>query len=365
LRDDLADIGLLIREAMPRQAIEALETEVRSLVQRIDSKRDAGADAADLAGIERALVEVRDVLCALTPAESLVGVESAVQAMSKKIDGIAAVAQDPTTLEHLEGAIAGLRSVLAHVASNDALARLSDEVRTLAAKVEQVTSFDILATLEQRITVIADALQSRPQADRDMENLEVLIQGLADKIERLQQASADHPNSSLIEEQLAKLIERIESSDARFSQLDKIERALAELLLQIDRRAAAPTLAAGAQLPELDTLKRDVQRNQAASEAVNGTFGQVVDRLSNIETELRGAPAPSQPTPSEPTSAPAPDTRAPHAEVLGPAVPALVPAPPAHAKYARASERAPIEPDLPPEHDLEPWPQVGSPHPCD
>src|SRR5262245_4715851 len=354
LRDDLADIGRLIKDAMPRQAIEALETEVRSLAQRVDSKRDAGADAADLAGIERGLAEVRDALRALTPAENLVGAESALRAMSRKIDGIAAAAQDPATLEHLEGAIAGLRSVVSHVASNDALARLADEVRTLAAKVEQVTSFDILAMLEQRLTPIADAMQSRPQADRNIEDLEVLIQGLADKIERLQQASADHPNGSLIEEQLARLIEKIESSDARFSQLDKIERALAELLLQIDRRAAAPTLAAGAQLPELDTLKRDVQRNQASIEAVNGTLGQVVDRLSNIETELRGAPAPSQPTPSEPTSAPAPDTRAPHAEVLGPAVPALVPAPPAHAKYARASERAPIEPDLPPDHPLEP-----------
>src|SRR5215813_4468794 len=289
LRDDLAEIGLLIKEAMPRQAIEALETEVRSLAQRIDSKRDAGADAADLAGIERGLGEVRDALRALTPAENLVGFESALRAMSRKVDSVAAVAQDPATLQHLEGAIAGLRSVVSHVASNDALARLSDEVRTLAAKVEQVASFDMLATLEQRITVIADALQSRPQADRDMEMLEVLIQGLADKIERLQQASADHPNSSLIEEQLARLIEKIESSDARFGQLDKIERALAELLLQIDRQGAQSASGESAYLPELDTLKRDVQRNQDSIEAVNGTLGQVVVRLSSIETELRGA----------------------------------------------------------------------------
>src|SRR5262249_22569822 len=68
LRDDLAEIGLLIKDAMPRQAIEALEAELRSLAQRIDGKRDAGADAADLAGIERGLGEVRDALRALTPA---------------------------------------------------------------------------------------------------------------------------------------------------------------------------------------------------------------------------------------------------------------------------------------------------------
>ena len=44
LRDHLAEIGQVIREAMPRHAIESLETEVRSLAQRIDNKRDAGAD---------------------------------------------------------------------------------------------------------------------------------------------------------------------------------------------------------------------------------------------------------------------------------------------------------------------------------
>src|SRR5262249_39348989 len=54
LRDDLTEIGQMIREAMPRHAIEALETEVRSLAQRIDNKRDAGADSPDLAGIEHA-----------------------------------------------------------------------------------------------------------------------------------------------------------------------------------------------------------------------------------------------------------------------------------------------------------------------
>ena len=47
LRDDLAEIGMMLKEAMPRQAIEALESEVRSLVARIDNKRHAGADGVD------------------------------------------------------------------------------------------------------------------------------------------------------------------------------------------------------------------------------------------------------------------------------------------------------------------------------
>src|SRR5262249_9904313 len=94
LRNDLAEIGLMIKEAMPRQAIEALETEVRSLAERIDSKRHAGADAANLTGVERGLAEVRDALRAFTPVENLVGFDDAVRAISQKIDGIGPSSQD-------------------------------------------------------------------------------------------------------------------------------------------------------------------------------------------------------------------------------------------------------------------------------
>ena len=377
LRDDLAEIGHVIREAMPRHAIEALETEVRSLAQRIDNKRDAGANSADLAGIEHALLEVRDALRTFTPAESLIGVESAVRTMSQKIDRIAAVAKDPTALEHLEDAIVGLRSVVSHVASNDALARLSQEVHALRDKVEQVASSDILATLEQRISFIADALQSRPQVDQDMQDLGALVQRLVDKIERLQLLSAQYPNSQL-EEHIAKLIEKIESSDARFSQLDKIERGLAELLLQIDR----PT---SAQPAEFDTLKRDVQRTHDSIEAVHGTLGEVVDRLSIIETGLRSAPA--QQVPSEQPSEPEPEqtqtqelpgapmavasdltalaaiarTNLARANPVRTDLPRANPARtnpadanPDYANATRPADWAPIETGLPPDHPLEP-----------
>jgi len=385
LRDDLAEIGHAIREAMPRQAIEALETEVRSLAQRIDNKRDAGANSGDLAGIEQALLEVRDALRAFTPAESLIGVESAVRTMSQKIDRIAAVAKDPTALEHLEDAIIGLRSVVSHVASNDALARLSQEVHALRDKVEQVASSDILATLEHRISFIADALQSRPQIDRDMRDLGALVQRLVDKIERLQLLSAQYPNSQL-EEHIAKLIERIESSDARFSQLDKIERGLAELLLQIDRQPSVPAADGGsAQVFEINTLKRDVQRTHDSIEAVHGTLGVVVDRLSVIETGLRSAPA--QQGPSERTSEPEPEQtqtqerpgaamsaaadlaavaamarnnlarNAPLADPpprANPARPHPADTNPDYPSSTRSADWAPIETGLPPDHPLEP-----------
>src|SRR5256886_13436462 len=74
LRDDLAEIGLMLQEAMPRKAVEALEGEVRKLADRVD----------------------------------LIG----------------GSAQDPAALKQLEGAIVAMRGIVSHVASNDALAQL-------------------------------------------------------------------------------------------------------------------------------------------------------------------------------------------------------------------------------------------------
>ena len=62
LRDDLAEIGVMLQDALPRKAVEALEGQVRKLSERIDHTRDASVDGSAVAGVERGLMEVRDAL---------------------------------------------------------------------------------------------------------------------------------------------------------------------------------------------------------------------------------------------------------------------------------------------------------------
>ena len=116
-------------DAMPRRAIEALETEVRALADRVDRTRQAGADGAALGSLERELAEVRKALRSLTPAENLGGFEDAVRALSQKIDQIVASGQahqgDPMSFKQLEQAVVSLRGVLSNVASDGALAQLA------------------------------------------------------------------------------------------------------------------------------------------------------------------------------------------------------------------------------------------------
>lgn len=343
IRNDLAEIGLMVREAMPRHAIEALETEIRSLASRIDGERRDGTDRTAIAGLERGLAEVRDALQALTPAESLVGFDQTVHSLSQKIDRIAKSGQDhPQVLKQLEAAIVALRGTVANVASNDALSQLSAEVRALATKVDQVSVADAFAAMERRIAAMADALEesrNAPAADSAM--FETAVQGLAGKIDQLRAATSDQPAIYELEQRIATLIDKFEASGSRLDHLETIERALADLLIHIESLRMSAGRGA-IESTDADVLKRDVRRAHDSLETMHGTLGHVVDRLATIEAGINKHPR-SQDVVASPSIAPTQLTIYDAPQVQ----PTLVPS-------ANLAERRPVESSLPPDHPLEP-----------
>src|SRR6202171_4891569 len=115
-RGELAEIRHAITEAMPRRAIESIESEIKSLSRRIDDTRQSCIGGRALAGIERALSEIREVLRSLTPAEQLAGYDDAIRNLGAKLDLILRANDDPSTVQQLEGAIAALRAIVSNVA---------------------------------------------------------------------------------------------------------------------------------------------------------------------------------------------------------------------------------------------------------
>ena len=338
LRDDLAEIGVMLQDAMPRKAIEALEAEMRKLSERIDQTREAGAGSVSLAGIESGLAEVRDALRMLTPAENLAGLGETVKVLADKIDLIAANSHDPAALKQLEGAIVAMRGIVTHVASNDALTNLSAEVRALSAKVDQMSGPagdpDVLANLEQRIAKLADALEARNRGGQDVpQELETVLSGLSVKLESLQSTRADEMALGHLEDRIGNLVQKLDASDQRLNHLEGIERGIADLVKHLEQQRLTPR--ASEPSPEVDTLMRDVsglkqmeRQTQDSLEAVHGALESVVDRLASIESDIRerigqavsAAVAPkltsSPPEPPAPPSEPAsPDAPAPECGV--------------------------------------------------
>lgn len=319
LRKDLAEIHRTLTEAMPRRALDALEADVRGLAEKIEQSRLAGVDPQTIANMERGLADVREALRTLTPAESLVGFEDAVRGLAAKIDQIALTHHDPAAFQQLEATITALRGVVSHVASNEALAGLSEEVRGLAAKIDRVAG---------------TAHGFGPEA-----------------LSSLEKKIADLPV------------------------LGAIERGFGELKSRIEDLQRTPSGVDAAQ-----HLQRDLDRTKDSLEALHGTLGLVVDRLTTIESAVKTAPAQpvASPPALSPAREPAPEAAVPvFAPPAPPAPQAKQPVPPPQAPAAasprpmpapaaeqprekprqmppQAQERVPINPNLPPDFPLEP-----------
>ena len=292
LRGELGDIGRALNDAMPRQAIDAIERQIHGLTQRIAEGRQNGGDAGALGGIEHGLAEVRDALRGLTPAENLVGFNEAVDGLTHKIDMIVAK-RDPEMLGQLERAITTLREMTGHVASNDAISRLAAQVAELGDKVDHFAmggAQDALNNLEHRISALSDALAARSQNGAMVPpRLEALVESLSDKIELIQQSRGENVAVGHLEDQIVALVQRLDASDSRLGHLEAIERGLGDLLVHIEeiRANKSSTAVRADDAPVVSELQQQLVRTQSALDAMHGTLGIVVDRLATIEKGVR------------------------------------------------------------------------------
>jgi localization factor PodJL len=370
LRSDLAEIAHLITEALPRRAVDSLEIEVKALAQRIDHSRQCGVDSSALAGLEHGLTEVREALRGLTPAESLVGFDEAVSALAQKVDLIVAK-DDPAALQQLETAIGALRGIVSHVASNETLTKVAEDVRALAAKVDHLAgsaaSGEAISALDNRIETLTNALHASTEAGHAVpRELEKLLSGLIEKLEWVQLTHTDHAALAHLEDRIATLVQRFDSSDARLGHLEAIERGIADLLVHIEQiRGTNGT--GGLQPAGVAEIKQIEQRTQDSLEAVQGTVEHVVDRLAMIESGIRESSSRAVPAaqplvtaeetrPKLPAFASTPAPAPPPDDIDAPPAAPGEPTPP---PAAAAAKRTPIDPDLPPDHPLEPGSAIG------
>jgi localization factor PodJL len=417
IRTELTQIGSTLNEAMPRRAIEAIETQIQELTQRIAEGRQAGVDSGALTGIEHGLGEVRDALRGLMPAETLVGYSEAIKALAHRINLIIAQ-KDPAAIQRLENSITALREMSAHVASNETVSALAAQVKMLADKVDHLAAgsggSDAFSNIEQRIDALSRTLTERThdddavprrfealvqslsdkidriqqstkdaaaQPDAAQPRLEALVQSLSEKIDRLQQPSGNTVAVAQLEDRIVKLMGRLDASDSRLGHLEAIERGVADLLVHIeDIRASkdAPALQP-ANSPGIDAIKQDIARTQNVVQEISGTLGHVVDRLTSIEKDIRSdRPRPAAPEsdvleltqPARISTTPvgnvaetpktASQSAAEQSDMLMSISAALAPTPPEGTALVPSTKRIPpassppIISDLPPDQPLEP-----------
>ncbi len=396
LRADLAEISRSFAEALPRRAMESLEAEVKALGQRIDRSREAGVDSAALSGIEHGLADVREALRGLMPAEGLAGFDGALRAIASKVDAIGAKG-DPAALQQLEAAMEVLRGMIARVASDEALAKVADDVRALSAKVDHAAAGGVsqptLTALENRIDILASALNASTEAGHAVpRELEKLLSGLVEKFERTHLTQRDHVALGHLEDRIAGLVRRLDASDARLGLLEGVERGLSDLLAHIEQlRATGNVAAVAAPVSVMESAARmdppmermelarppdwskqtepssagslhdDLFDDGPATNARDAAYMSASGPASRSEAYTPAIASPSRSLQSEPAVSPPSsdetyeeplETDDASSEAIADAMARL--GGPNSTAARSAATRTPIDPDLPPDHPLEP-----------
>jgi localization factor PodJL len=365
----LSEIREVLRSLTPAEQLAGYDEAIRNLGAKLDLILRASDDPSTVRQLEGAIAALRAIVSNVASNDALARLSDDVHTLSSKVD----------QLSRSEG------------------------------------GSDSFAILEQRIAALTSSLESRerPVVSENTEHLEGALRALSDRLDRMPVGNDNASAFAHLEQRVSYLLERLESSaDHRGGHLGRVEDGLQDILRHLETQHATFAALAGndrsvaqpADSGLIDIVKRelsDIRFNQSETdrhtqdslEAVHNTLGHVVDRLAMIEGDLRSArvqpvaqqaaappapaPAPSQ---AEPPLAGAPRVAVapqPKPELPNPAaaqqhfaaaprefhagtppMPAVIAvAPRAISEILEphaAPPRAAIEPDLPPDHPLEP-----------
>ena len=382
LEGAIAALRAIVANVASSDTLTRLGDNLQALSSRVDQLAQSGG--ASFAALERRIAELTTTLESRErPAVSDRSdhLEGALRALSERIEHLPVSHDSSTAFAHIEGAVRALSDRFDHLpVSNDSSAgfdHLAGAVRALSDRLDHMSvgndSSAAIAHLEQRVSYL---------------------------LERLEKSASDPRAGDLgrVEQGLHEILRHLERQQSSFA-----------TLTDPDRGAAAPI---DGEL--VDTLKRELsemrfsqseidRHTQDSLEVVHNTLGHVVDRLAMIEGDLRttraapvappaatpqlvplqaampraAAPmqlaSPPQPRPELPNPAASQFVAAPRQFGAPPAEPAATTIPKtisdildphgmsdARAAFTPAAEtrvqpsRAVIDPELPPDHPLEP-----------
>jgi localization factor PodJL len=365
----LGEIREVLRSLTPAEQLAGYDEAIRNLGAKLDLILRANNDPSTVQQLEGAIAALRAIVSNVASNDALARLSDDVRTLASKVDQLT----------------------------------------------RSESNSDSFAILEQRIAALTSTLESRerPAASKSTEHLEGALRALSDRLDRMPVGNDNASAFAHLEQRVSYLLERLEASaDHRAGSLGRVEDGLQDILRHLEtqhanfaalaenRRSAAEPADSGL----IEIVKRELsdirfsqsetgRQTQDSLEAVHNTLGHVVDRLAMIEGDLRTvriqpvAPQPETPPAPQPTPPQAATPQAsppdmamapqPKPELPNPAAaqehfaaaprefhaaPPPMPAVAAVAPRAiseilephTAQPRVTIEPDLPPDHPLEP-----------
>jgi localization factor PodJL len=409
LEGAIAALRSIVSNVASNDALARLTDDVRTLSAKVDQLSRSDAHADSFAMLEQRIAALTATLeSRAQPAgsDSSAHIEGALRALSDRLDRLPVGSDNASAFAHLEQRVSYLLERLEASADHRSgdFGRIEDGLHDILRHLEAQQAN--LAALAERNRRTAEMLEShqRTAASDSSEHLESALRALSDRIDRIPVGNDNASALAHLEQRVSYLLERLEAStEQRSGNLGRVEEGLKDILRHLEaQHAAVATLsetsrsaAVATDSGLVDMVKRDLsdirfsqletdRHTQDSLEAVHNTLGHVVDRLAMIEGDLRSVR--SQPVAPHPIMPPTPQPAPPQA--AAPRVP-MPPQPKpelpnpaaAQAHFAAAPRefravqtpvavtaraideilepptappRVAIEPELPPDHPLEP-----------
>jgi localization factor PodJL len=381
----LAEIREVLFSLKPAEQLAGYDEAIRNLHAKLDLILRANDDPSTVHQLEGAIAALRSIVANVASTDALARLSDDVHMLSGKVDQLAHTAAHGDALAMIEQRIAALTSTIESreqhrpVESNNneyienAIRSLSERIDRMPVGNDNASAF---AHLEQRVSYLLERVEAATDQRGNANNLGRVEDALQDILRHLE---TQHANLAAIADN---------SSRQSFAPPPPMDSGLIDVVKR--------------ELSDIRFSQSETdRRTQDALETVHSTLGHVVDRLAMIEGDLRNVrPAPAPLAPEPPPAAPvfvasepeAPRMTMPRPELPNPAVaqaeftasapqdhfvaaprefhaaaepsaaeppplPAAMPPTPraiSEILLPHTTPRAAIEPDLPPDHPLEP-----------
>ena len=271
----LSEIREVLRSLTPAEQLAGYDEAIRNLGAKLDQILRANDDPSTIHQLESAIAALRSIVSNVASNDALARLSDDVHALSSKVDQLGRAGNHSDSLAMLEQRIAALTSSLESRDQRPVIHESSEQIETA-------------------LRALSDRLDRMPVGNDNASALAHLEQRVSYLLERLE-ASTDHRSTNLgrVEEDLQDILHQLErqhASIAAFAANSRSEPAVSENeLADIVKR----------ELSDIRFSQAETGRHtQDSLEAVHNTLGHVVDRLATIEGDLRGVRAPPMTPPA-------------------------------------------------------------------
>ena len=286
----LGEIREVLRSLTPAEQLAGYDQAIRNLTAKLDQIIRANDDPSTIHQLESAIAALRAIVSNVASNDALARLSDDVQALSAKVDQLSRPDGRSNSLVALEQRIAALMS-------------------SIESREQRPSAGENSEQIERALLALSDRLDRMPVGNDSASAFAHLEQRVSYLLERLE-ASSDHRSGNLgrVEEGLQDILHHLERQHASFADFAANSRS----------EPAAPDNGLAdlfkRELSDIRFSQAETDRHtQSSLEAVHNTLGHVVDRLSTIEGDLRtvrvqptapaaaasyATPAPSAPEPS-------------------------------------------------------------------